>query len=129
MDVAPLCHYCCKNVSSTHLSHHALKLKIIKCFNGIAALLHEPLGRTRGTTDANGVDAFEPLRINFFRSFYLKTVGIDALAFAKKYLAVAALMSTDKEYKVVAGGECFYVGHAIGHLTTDGVERLEGGSG
>ena len=63
----------------------------------VAALLHEPLRGAGGTTDADAVDALEPLGVYLFRPFYEVTVGIYTLSLVEKHLAVATLTSADKQ--------------------------------
>ena len=54
-------------------------------------------------------------------------VGIDSAALFEEDFAIATLMSADKEDEVVARGKGCDIWHAVGNLTTDGIEALEGG--
>lgn len=69
----------------------------------------------------------EPCHVNFVGTLDEVAVGIDSAALFEEDFAVAALMSADKEDEVVARGKGCDVWHAVGNLTTDGVEALEGG--
>ena len=73
--------------------------------DGVTALFHEPFGSTGGTTDADGMDAFEPGAVDLFGTLDEVGVGIDTLALVEEYLAVGALSTTDEEDEVVAGGK------------------------
>lgn len=92
----------------------------------VSAFFHQPLGGARGTTNANGLYASHPLHVDLLGTLYLVTIGINTLAFVEKHLSVAALSATDKQNEVVARGKIGYVGHAVGHLSADGVEASEG---
>ena len=93
----------------------------------LAAFLHQPLGRGGGTTDANGLDAIQPLLLNLTGILYQVGVRIDAQTFVEEYLAITALPSADKEDKIVAGGKLRDIRHTVGYRTTDRIEALEGG--
>ena len=96
---------------------------------GVAALLHEPFGGAGGSADANGLYALQPFGAYLLGPLDEMGAGIHAQTLIKKYLAVAALATTDKEDEVVTGGKLRDAGHAVGHLTADGVEAAEGGFG
>ena len=66
----------------------------------VTALFHQPLGSTGGTTDANGLNAFEPLTVNLLRSLDEMRVGIDTQALVVEHLAVGTLTPADKEESV-----------------------------
>lgn len=95
----------------------------------VAALLHEPLGGAGGPADAYGVDTTEPTKVYLGGLFDVVTVGIDPETLVEQHLTVTALTAAHEEYHVVAGGKGGDVGHAIGHLATDGVEGAECGTG
>ena len=44
--------------------------------DGIATLLHQPTGSTGGTTDANGLNALQPLRLYLTGIFDQMAVGV-----------------------------------------------------
>ena len=94
--------------------------------NGFTALLHEPFGGRGGTTDAYSVDALQPCGVYLLWSLNEVGIVVHAPAFVEKHLAVAALMAADKEDEVVASCKLRDVGHAVGHLSANGVEALEG---
>jgi hypothetical protein len=70
--------------------------------DGITALFHEPFGSTGGTTDADGLDAFEPGTVDLFGTLDEVGVGIDTLALVEEYLAIAAFTTADEEDEVMA---------------------------
>ena len=91
----------------------------------VTALLHQPLGCTRGTADANGLRPLEPFHVNLLGTLYLVTVGIDTLALVEQHLSIGALATTDKKNQVVPGCEAGDIGHTVRHLSADGIEALE----
>lgn len=91
----------------------------------VAAPLHQPFGRTRGSAYAYRVDAFYPFALNLVGTFNKITVGINALALVEKHFAVAALAAADKENEVVALGKRTDVRHTVGYLTAYRVEAHE----
>ena len=94
--------------------------------NEVATLFHQPFGGTGGTTDAYGLYPLYPFHVNLIGGLYLMAVGIHAQTFLEQHLAIAALMAAHKKDKVVAGCKACNVRHAVGYLTADGVETLEG---
>ena len=54
-------------------------------------------------------------------------VCVDAQALIIQHSTVTALSTADKENEVVLGSKVRDVGHAIGHITTDGIETTESG--
>ena len=84
-------------------------------FNGIAALLHQPLGSGSGTADAYRPDALQPAGINLLRSFDEMGIGVDTKTFAKEDSSVRALPATNEKYQVVATRKLRNVGHAVSH--------------
>ena len=95
--------------------------------DGIAALLHKPSGGAGGTADADGLDAFEPFRLNFTGVFDEMAVGIHPQTLVKEYLAVRTFTTADEENQVVLRGEGRDIRHAVGYRATDGIEALERG--
>lgn len=93
----------------------------------VAAPLHQPFGRARGSADAYRVDAFNPFALNLVGAFYKIAVRINAPALVEEHLTVAALASAYKENEVVALGKRTYVRHAVGYLSAYCVEALERG--
>ena len=93
----------------------------------VSTFFHQPFRSAGGTTDADGFYALEPCHINFVGTLDEVAVGIDSAALFEEDFAIAALMTADKEDEVVARGKGCDVWHAVGNLTTDGVEALEGG--
>ena len=96
--------------------------------DGIAALLHQPTGGAGGTTDADGLDALQPLRLNLTGVFYQMAVGVHAQALVEKHLSIGTLTTTDKEDEIVLCGKAGDIRHAVGYRAADGVEALEGGT-
>ena len=88
-------------------------------------MLHKPSGGAGGTADANGVDAFEPFRLNFTGVFDEVAVGVHPQTLVEEHLAVRALTPTDEEDQVVLRGEGRDIRHAVGYRPTDGIEALE----
>ena len=76
-----------------------------KKIDGVAALLHEPLWRTCGTTDAHRGDAGEPFGANLTGPLDQAGAGIHPQTLVEEHLAVAALAATDEEHQVVAGSK------------------------
>ena len=97
--------------------------------NGIPALFHQPFWRTGSSADAYGLGLVKPAEVDLLRTLDLMAVGVDGEALVEEYLAVAALAAADKEDNIVVLGKLGDVGHAVGHLTTDGVEAAEGRRG
>ena len=107
----------------------AYQTALLAAQNVIATLLHEPFGRARGATDAHGFCPVKPAHVNLFGTLHLITMWVYLQAFVKQHLAIRAFPPGHKQHHVVACGKVGDVGHAIGHLTADGVEALEGGVG
>ena len=95
----------------------------------IPTFFHQPFWRTRGSADADGLHAVEPVEVDLFGPLDLVAVGVHRLALLEEHLTVGALLSADKEDEVVARGKLGDVGHAVGHLSADGVEAAEGSAG
>ena len=69
----------------------------------LLTLLHKPFGSACGSTDAHGMNFVgKPRHVYLICTLYLIAVGIDAVTLLEQYLAVAALASRHKQYKVVA---------------------------
>ena len=81
----------------------------------VAALLHEPTGSAGGTADADGLDAFEPFRLDLTGVFNLMTVGIHTQTLIEKHLAVRTLTTADEKDQVVLLGEAGDIRHAVGY--------------
>src|SRR3712207_699418 len=101
---------------------------LFKLHDALPALIHEPFRRAGGTADTNRLLVFEPLRAYIVGTFYLITVRIYRLTFIEKHLAVRAFFTTYEEYHIVARGKRGNVGHAVGHLSANGVKALKGGT-
>ena len=95
--------------------------------DGVAALLHEPAGGAGGTTDADGLDVFEPGGLDLAGVFDEMAVGVHPQTLIEEHLAVRTLPTADEENHVVFRGETGDVRHAVGYRATDGVETLERG--
>ena len=103
--------------------------------DGVAALLHEPAGGAGGTTDADGLDVFEPGGLDLFEPggldlagvFDEMAVGVHPQTLIEEHLAVRTLPTADEENHVVFRGETGDVRHTVGYRATDGVETLERG--
>ena len=82
--------------------------------DGIATLLHQPTGGAGGSTDANGLDALQPLRLNLTGVFYQMAVGVHAQALVEKHLSIGTLTAADKEDEIVLRGKAGDVRHTVG---------------
>lgn len=98
---------------------------IIRGFDFLCYLFHEPFWCAGGAADADAVDAFEPFGIDIVGTFDEVGVRVLRLAGIEEHLAVAALSSGDEEDEVVLGGEGADVWHTVGNLSADGVEGAE----
>lgn len=78
------------------------RLRIGMTFDGVATLLHEPLGSACSATNTDGLYTLKPLRIDFFGIFNKMSIGIDPQTLIEKHLTIAALATTYKENQVVA---------------------------
>ena len=93
--------------------------------NIITAFLHQPFGRTCSPANTNCMSIFKPLKLNFFRAFYLMTIRVYTFTFGKKHLSVAAFLTAYEKNNVVAGRKISNIGHAISHLPADGIKTFE----
>ena len=83
--------------------------------DGVAALLHEPTGGAGGTADADGLDAFEPFRLDLTGVFNLMTVRVHPQTLVEEHLAVRTLTTADEKDQVVLLGEAGDIRHAVGY--------------
>ena len=95
--------------------------------NIVFTFFHEPLRSARGTAYTDGMHTVYPFHIYLLGSLYLVTVGVDAATFVEQHLAVGTLSAAHKKDKVVLRSERSDVGHAVGHLPTDGIKAAKGG--
>ena len=91
------------------------RIRLCHLGDGVAALLHEPTGGAGGTADADGLDAFEPFRLDLTGVFNLMAVGVHPQALVEKHLAVRALTTADEKDQVVLLGEAGDIRHAVGY--------------
>ena len=91
------------------------RIRLCHFGDGVAALLHEPTRGAGGTADADGLDAFEPFRLDLTGVFNLMAVGVHPQALVEKHLAVRTLTTADKENQVMLLGEAGDIRHAVGY--------------
>lgn len=97
--------------------------------NMVAAFFHQPFGGAGCSADANRLGIGKPIEVYLAGILHMITPWIYGLALVKKHLSVAAFPSAHKDYHVMLGCKACNVGHAVGHLSANGVETAEGGRG
>ena len=93
----------------------------------VAAFFHQPFGGAGCSTDAHRLGIGKPIEVYLAGILHMITSRIYSLAFVKKHFSVAAFPSAHKDYHIVLGCEARDVGHAVGHLSANGVETAERG--
>ena len=91
----------------------------------VAALFHEPFRGAGGTTDADGLDAFQPSHLDFCGAFDVVAAGIALQALVEEYAPIATLTPRDEENQVVTLSEGGDGRHAVRHLSADVIEAAE----
>ena len=95
----------------------------------VAAFFHQPFWGAGCSADAHRLGIGKPVEVYLAGILHMITPRIYGLAFVKKHLSVATFPSAHKDYHIVLSCKARNVGHAVGHLSANGVETTEGGRG